>query len=73
MGKGDERVGKILRIISRPFLVYAYIREELISSSLDSPENYSQSLFVDSSHNYQEIVIQEHSTHIVYTRTENDT
>ena len=39
---------------SRPFLVYAFIREELLYSTTHSPELRTESLFVDKSHLQQE-------------------
>ena len=42
--------------------MYAYIKEELISSLLESGNMCSESLFVDPSHIHQEAVIQQQST-----------
>ena len=45
------------RIPPRPFLVYTFIREELVYTAARSPELRAQSLFVDSSHTQQENVL----------------
>lgn len=40
--------------MNRPFLVYAFLQEELVYSTAHSPELRSDALFVDSSHTHHE-------------------
>lgn len=44
----------LTRVFSRPFLVYTFIREELVYTTTHSPELRSHSLFVNASHTHQE-------------------
>lgn len=50
---------------NRPFLVYAYIQEELLYNSANKPELRAPSLFVDSSHIQTESMMLQRSARLV--------